>query len=334
MNIAIVRLSAIGDIVHTMIVLQFIKKHYPKAKIDWIVEESLAGVLQNNPNIDNIHKINLKSIKKSFLNLFVEIKKLKSIAKNNYDIVIDAQGLIKSAIVAKIIGGHIVGSQIVGFDKKSIREGLASCFYNKKINISYRENKIYRNCFLVSKALGFEINKKDILDKKPFLFFDKHLFPFLKKDKKNIVFVVGSSWKSKNYPWQKYAYIIDRLDTNSIIVWGNEEELKIANDIKDIVKNVIIAPKLSFDELKALLSQVDLVIGNDTGPTHMAWGLNRASIMLFGPTPIEQAYQTDINIVLKSPSIVDHYKLDKNDFSIQEIDEELVVQKAKEILAI
>ncbi|QOG11513.1 lipopolysaccharide heptosyltransferase I [Arcobacter sp. FWKO B] len=332
MKIAIVRLSAIGDIVHTMVVLQFIKAKFPNAIIDWIVEESLAGVLENNPHINAIHKINLKSIKKSFTNIFTELKKIKEISKNNYDLVIDAQGLIKSAIVAKVVGGHIVGSKIVGFDKDSIREGLASFFYDEKISISYTQNKIFRNCYLCSKALGFSISNDDILAKKPFLYSSDYSFDFLSTTRKNIVFVVGSSWDSKNYPWQKYINIIKELNENPIIVWGSESEKEIAYKIKDKVDDVIIAPKLSFDELKCLISKVELVIGNDTGPTHMAWGLNIPSIMLFGPTPIEQAYQTQINFVLKSPSIVNHYKLDKNDYSIEEIKEIEVVKIARKLL--
>ncbi len=332
MKIAIVRLSAIGDIVHTMAVLQFIKAKYPDASIDWVVEESLAGVLESNPHIDTIHKINLKSIKKSFSNLFVELRKLKEIAKNDYDIVIDAQGLIKSAIVSKIIGGHFVGSKVVGFDKDSIREGIASYFYDEKVAISYTQNKIFRNCFLVSKALGFGISHDDILAKKPFLYGGEHNFECISKIKKNIVFVVGSSWDSKNYPAQKYANIIKELSENAIIVWGNDSEKEIAHSIQKIVKDVVIAPKLSFDELKSLIKQSDLVIGNDTGPTHMAWGLNKPSLMLFGPTPIEQAYETTINHVLKSPSIVDHYKLDRYDYSIEKIKEVDVVRLAKKML--
>jgi heptosyltransferase-1 len=82
-----------------------------------------------------------------------------------------------------------------------------------------------------------------------------------------------------------------------------------------------------------LIAKVDLVIGNDTGPTHMAWGLNRPSITLFGPTPISRVYQTPINQVLKSPSIVNPFKLDKNDFSIKDIQVGQVLACARGLLA-
>ena len=99
-------------------------------------------------------------------------------------------------------------------------------------------------------------------------------------------------------------------------------------------KYIKVMPKLSFDELKYVIQQSSLLIGNDTGPTHMAWALNRPSITLFGPTPIERAFQTPINTVLKSSSKVDHFNLDKKDFSIKEIKVDDVVKMAKELIRI
>ena len=75
-----------------------------------------------------------------------------------------------------------------------------------------------------------------------------------------------------------------------------------------------------------------MLIGNDTGPTHMAWGLNIPSITIFGPTPINRVYQTPINRVIKSDSEVDHYNLDKNDFSICDIKSDDIIKMARELL--
>jgi heptosyltransferase-1 len=93
-------------------------------------------------------------------------------------------------------------------------------------------------------------------------------------------------------------------------------------------------PKLDLNSLKALIAKADLLIGNDTGPTHIAWGLNRPSITIFGPTPVSRVYQTDINKVVKSASIVNPYKLNKQDFSIKEIDEQEIITLAKALLEI
>jgi len=93
-----------------------------------------------------------------------------------------------------------------------------------------------------------------------------------------------------------------------------------------------VMPRLDLNSLKALISKADLLIGNDTGPTHMAWALNRPSITIFGPTPTRMAYQTDINKVVKSASIVNSYKLNRQDYSIKDIDENEIIALAKTLL--
>ena len=330
MRIAIIKLSAMGDIIHAMVALQYIKKYDKNIIIDWFVEKAFKAVLDNNPDIDNIIEINLKQIKKEKLSIFSEIKKIKSYKKNNYDLVIDSQGLIKSAFVAKLLAKNIAG-----FSKTSIREGLASYFYTKKVEIAYDENTIDRNTKVLSNPLGFEITSKDILDKKPFLFYkneDKIIYDYLDKDKKNIIFVISSTWESRNYPKEKFANLANKLKENILVVWANEEEKEKALWIEDNSSYVKVMPRINLNSLKALIGKSDLLIGNDTGPTHMAWALNIPSITIFGPTPINRVYITDINKVIKSSSKVNHYKLNKNDFSINEIKEEKILKIAKDIL--
>ena len=91
-------------------------------------------------------------------------------------------------------------------------------------------------------------------------------------------------------------------------------------------------PRLSLEDLKKIIQHAKLLIGNDTGPTHMAWGLNTPSITLFGPTPTSLVYQTQINKVLKSSSEVDQFNLDKNDFSISEIAVKDILVMSKKLL--
>ena len=329
-KLAIVKLSAMGDIIHAMVALQFIKKNNPNILIDWFVEESFSQVLDNNPHIDNIYKLNLKSIKKNKLEIFNQIKLIKSYSKNNYDLVIDAQGLIKSAIVSRLLS-----KDVAGFDKESIREKSASYFYNKKVSISYEKNTIDRNAKVISNPLGFDITSKMILEKDPFLFYkdeNKIIYDYLSNDKKNILFIIGASWKSKMYSKEKFAKIANNINENCLIVWGSEEEKKIAEYIERH-SYAQIMPKLDLNTLKALVSHSHLIIGNDTGPTHMAWALNVPSITIFGNTPgYRNTYETKINKILESNSKVNPHKLDKSDFSIKDVDEKYIVKVAKEIL--
>ncbi|MDN5130681.1 lipopolysaccharide heptosyltransferase I [Aliarcobacter butzleri] len=329
-RIAIIKLSAMGDIIHAMVALQYIKRQYPNLQIDWFVESAFSGVLENNPDINEIIKLDLKSIKKDKKEIINQIKLIKKYEKNSYDLVIDAQGLIKSAIVS-----FFLGKNRVGFSKNSTREKLASFFYTKKVDIAYDKNAIERNVKVLSQALNFEIAKDDILNKKPFLFYkneNKVIYEYLSKDKKNVLFVIGASWPSKMYSKEKFAKIINNLDENCLITWGNEAEKDIADFIANISKAKVL-PKLDLNSLKAIMSKVDLVIGNDTGPTHMAWALNIPSITLFGNTPgYRNTYITNTNKIIESKSIVNPFKLDRNDFSIKEIDENEIINTAKGLL--
>jgi len=331
-KIAIVKLSALGDIVHAMVALQFIKAHSPEIQIDWIVEERFAEVLKHNPDIDNVLTVNLKALKTNKAGVFAQLKKIRSYANNNYDLVIDAQGLIKSAVTAKL-----VGTRIAGFDADSIREKAASWFYDIKVACAYDANTIDRNALILSSPLGIDITTEQILNKKPFLFFNNEapqIYDYLLKDRINIVLVIGSTWDSRNYPAAKFVKIAEALQQNCLVVWGSEQEKATAEWMATQSDLIKVMPKLDLNSLKALIAKADLLIGNDTGPTHMAWGLNRPSITIFGPTPVSRVYQTDINKVVKSASIVNPYKLDKQDYSIKDIDEQEIIKQAKFLLSL
>jgi heptosyltransferase-1 len=221
--------------------------------------------------------------------------------------VIDAQGLIKSAVVARLLSKHCAG-----FDKHSIRESAAAWLYKTTVAYPYDANTIDRNVAVLTQPLGISVSQQQIIDKQPFLFYQPAgaaIDDYLIAGQQQVLLVIGSTWPSRNYSKQQDGeWIAER-------------------------SNAKLLPRLNLNDLKALIAKVDLVIGNDTGPTHMAWGLNRPSITLFGPTPISRVYQTPINLVLKSPSIVNPFKLDKNDFSIKDIEAGQVLACARGLLA-
>lgn len=324
-KIAIVRLSALGDIINSAVVLQFIKKNYPDAVIDWISEDLFSTLLQTNTDIHKVHSVHLKQLKKnkSFSLLKQTVSYLSHL--DEYDIIIDMQGLLKSAIVARIIGKNTHG-----FDKSSTRESLASLFYKTHSHIPYEENVIKRNCFVVADALGFEITDTMLLNKAP-VFTSNKTFT-LSHNKKNIAFVIGASWPSKIYPKEAVAKVCDTLQEECHIIWGSAEERVNAEWICANSDYATLAPKLTLDALVSFISSMDLIIGNDTGPTHLAWAQNIPSITLLGPTTTRMIYETPKNIAIKSPSAVNILKIDKNDFSIKEIPHQTVTQKAKELL--
>lgn len=330
MKIAIVKLSALGDIVHALVALQFIKAARPDVEIDWLVEQRFAGLLADNPDINRILPVDLKALKTDKTAIFREIGRIKRYAANGYDLVIDAQGLIKSALVARLLSGRCAG-----FDRNSIREKAAAWFYRQTVACPYDANTIDRNVAVLTEPLGIRVGREQILNKQPFLFYqppEQPLADYFPAGRKQVLLVIGSTWPSRNYPKEKYLQVVRSLNANCLISWGSEPEREAGEWIaqRSLAR---VLPRLSLNDLKAVIAGCDLVIGNDTGPTHMAWGLNRPSITLFGPTPVSRVYQTDINKVLKSPSTVDPFKLDKNDFSIAEIDANAIIVLAESLLS-
>jgi heptosyltransferase-1 len=332
MRIAIVKLSALGDIVHAMVVLQFIKSFDKEFSIDWMVDKAYKELLDQCPDINQVHIIKLKECKKkkSLGLLLNEFKKLRKLGP--YDIVIDMQGLIKSAIVSKLIPSH----KTVGFDKDSIRERLASVFYSDKLNYDYSNNVIERNVALIEFALNMSISKLQIQQKAPFLFpRSLKLVNNLSTFKKNIILIPGASHISKCYPPSKFGELTTLFDANFLVIWGNKEEQTMANKIKELSNKVNVCNQLQLEDLMLLISKVDLVIGSDTGPTHMAWAMNIPSITLFGPTPgYRNTFETTINRIIESDSKVDPCNIDKKDNSIKKIEVQKILKMSKELLEI
>jgi heptosyltransferase I len=330
MKIAIVKLSALGDIVHAMIVLQYIKKYNPAIEIDWIVEERYKELLSTNPDINKVLTINIKKAKqkKSFLSLIRELIRVSSFGP--YDYVIDMQGLIKSSIISRLIPSKLT----LGFDRSSIREGFASIFYSKTFNFSYDKNVIQRNFEFIKFALDLPFKFEQAVNKLPFLYSgNEYSITGFSNIKKNIIIIPGASSNAKRYPVESFAKLLNLLDANYFVVWGNDEERLLAKKIKNLAPHVNICEKLSLDGLIFLVSKSNLIIGPDTGPTHMGWALNIPSITLFGSTPgYRNTLVTASNKIIESKSNVNPYKINKNDYSVKDISVDEILKLANSLL--
>ena len=241
MKIAIVKLSALGDIVHAMVVLQFIKNFNPQIEIDWVVEKRFKGILEYNPDVKDIYVINLNNAKKK-KSIYLLLKELKELRKlKQYDLVIDMQGLVKSAIISKLISSK----STIGYDKSSLREGLSSIFYTNKFKIDYGLNVISRNARLVSSAINFKIENSELKNKKPFLYSKKkHIELNLDSNRKNILIVAGASNSSKCYSVKNFSELTTLIDANFLISWGTQREKIIAEEIKIISPDVKICHEI------------------------------------------------------------------------------------------
>lgn len=335
MKIAIVKLSALGDIIHASIVLQFIKKHRPKAKIDWLVDARFAKLLEDEPLINEVFALPIKDKEyKKTLGMILEAR------QNAYDLVIDLQGLIKSAVISRMLGKNVFG-----FDKGCVREGLATLFYRFKLSIAYDENIIVRNLALAAFGINESFDESDIISKIDCFTTDSAGIDEL-KDSLDIqdgciLIHVGSSVANKIYPVQRMAFLAENLlkkyPYKILLCWGSKSEFDFAKQLINSAKleyeNIALAPKLGLSELKNLTKCARLVIGNDSGPTHLAFALNIPSICIFGATPsYRNAYVTKINKVIDTGKKISAFKLDKNDFCIREIDEDDIFALACKLL--
>ena len=316
LKIAIVKLSALGDIVHAAIVLQFIKKHYQNAHITWLVDARFASLLKDHPLIDELVVLPLKqSFKKSY-------KILKTLGK--FDKVIDLQGLFKSAVVAKIIG-----KQTYGFSRESVKEKIAARLYRHKFKIDYNENIIIRNLSLVAFALNFSFEASEILEKVPC--FEASEIYKNESGKKRVLIAAFASEESKIY--NKFKDVIRLLDGYEICLCYGSESEKVRAEAIISGTSAKLLEKLSIKEMISFITSCDLVIGNDSGLTHLAWAMNRPSITLFGNRPSHRnAYITDKNLVIDMGKQIDARSIDKNDFCIREIFPETVANFAKRLL--
>ncbi|WP_033744759.1 lipopolysaccharide heptosyltransferase I [Helicobacter pylori] len=320
MKIAIVRLSALGDIIVSAVFLAMIKERFIHAQIEWFVDERFSAILEYSPYIDKLHPIALKSALKSFNPLKI-FKLFKSLRAYEYDIIIDMQGLIKSALITQCLKAP----KKVGFDYASAREGLSALFYSQKVSIAYEEPILKRNFTLISQALNLpkkEISQSLTSRSKVFSYQDSLQINALNlnENKPKILFVLETSKINKTYPIERFKELALMLESVQICLLWHADEKKAAA-LYDALKNqcdILLLPKLTLNEVKALLFRMDLIIGGDTGITHLAWALQKPSITLYGNTPMERfKLESPINVSLTSNANANYHK---KDFSIQNIE--------------
>ncbi|GAA7237949.1 lipopolysaccharide heptosyltransferase I [Helicobacter pylori] len=332
MKIAIVRLSALGDIIVSAVFLAAIKERFTNAQIEWFVDERFGAILEHSPYIDKLHPIALKSALTTFNPLKI-FKLFKSLRAYEYDIVIDMQGLIKSALITQMLKAP----KKVGFDYASAREGLSAFFYSQKVSIAYNEPVLKRNFTLLFHALN--LPKKEISESlssrsKVFSYQDSPKIDALNlnKNKLKILFVLETSKINKTYPIERFKELALALENFQIcLLWhANEDKATALYHTLKKQCDVLLLPKLTLNEVKALLFKMDLIIGGDTGITHLAWALQKPSITLYGNTPMERfKLESPINVSLTGNSNANYHK---KDFSIQNIEPKKIKECVLNIL--
>jgi heptosyltransferase-1 len=280
-NIAIIRLSSLGDIVHTVPAFQLLRRHFPEAKITWIAEAPGAALLENFRGIDAIAVFNLKSrqgllAKISFLAGFVRRR------RRHFDLVIDFQGLIKSALLAFLLGG-----KRLGFCSRNAREPLAAFFYSSRAALFPEERHvIFKNIHLLS-ALG--IQEATVSYPLKELSPSPRLQQFLSEldwpAQRYLVLNVGGGWPTKVLSAAQWLEIIDGLKTGRrlVLLWGDEKEKELAATLAR-QSGAALAFFMDFSDLICFIGRARLVISGDTLALHVADMTRTPAVGVFGPS--------------------------------------------------
>lgn len=337
MKIAIVRLSSLGDVISTAVFLKLIKeefiKKYGMLEITFIVDSSFRQILQDSPYIDTICDIPLRESKKNKKKILEIFSALHSLER--FDMVIDFQGLLKSALIGKMLKSN----EFVGYSKNGAREKAASLFYTQKVDVPYKEHILKRQYEVLKAILGLEdsfklemlSNRDDILC--PSNRAKEKIDTFIESAKTRILFILEASKPEKEYPLDLFYEVAMGLkmcvnDIKIYLIWDKKErEIKNLGQ-KDEVFCVL--EKLNLDEIKALLSKMNLVVGGDTGITHLSWALNVPAITLYGNTPLKRFVLGGDNFIS-----ISHLDIDdtiKGDFSIQKIEPARIIESALKLL--
>ncbi len=327
-----------GDIIVSASFVSCVKEIFPQARIDWYVDARFCAILEHSDVIDCLYVLPLKHYMKS-LNFKALFKELGSLRTHVYDYVIDMQGLIKSAWIGKLFQTR----ELIGFDFFSAKESLASFAYSKKVRIAYEDSILRRNSKLLFEALPMQMSFEDFFDfalqkrKKIFGYEAIHKEKILKEffpNKKHLLFILESSLLSKTYCAKHFIELGAMLQDQGVaILLLYYEDFAKAKEIYDALREDIaikILPKMDLNCIKALVDLVDLVIGGDTGITHLAWAMQTPSITLYGNTPLKRFQLIGEKNFALSKNAQASYK--KNDFSINQILPQEILPYIKEVL--
>ena len=291
MNILIVKLSAIGDVVHTLPSLAALKGHFPDAHITWVIEEAAADLIKNHPYLDRVivsHRkqwiTNLKNIKK-IGSALKEIRQfIAALRERRYDMVIDFHGLFKSAMIVGISGAK----RKIGYN--SLQE-LSGLFLNEKIYEDTEKHAVDRYLNL-PRYLGADVESPEFLI--PLREENRRRVDTLLKAHKideGKPFVAVNPvafWKTKLWEEKKFAELCDRiageLKTNVVFTGGKNDDVVERIQYMMNFYSANLTGKTSLRDLAYLYELASVVVTTDSGPMHIAAAVGTPTVALFGPT--------------------------------------------------
>jgi len=298
----LVKLSSLGDVLHNLPIVWDLRARFPDAQIDWVVEEGYVNLLEpllSTPSfggIDRIIPFGLRSWKRSLLSpktwqAFSVFK--KDLQAQTYDIVIETQGLLKSAIVCAlarkspnaIVAGLANATEFSGY------EPLARMFYNQSVQVSPQCHAVDRSRWVMSSAIDIPLVSREI---------NPQFYPqsFVEKIPNSTIFGLhrpyilcfhSTARTAKRWPEENWVALSKALAAEGyqmVFPWGNPEERSISEALAMQVSHSLVPPAFSIDEAFSLIKDATLTIGIDTGLTHLAAVLNRPTVEIYCDSPL------------------------------------------------
>ncbi len=280
-RILLVKTSSLGDVIHNLPVVTDILQQHPDAHIDWLVEEAFADIPRLHPAVKQVFTVAVRRWRKQLFSkkTWCEIASFKKkLSQQPYDLIIDTQGLIKSAVMSSFAQGtkH-------GMDASSARETLASFFYDKKYAVAREQHAVIRNRQLAAQACGYPLvddapnygisARSNVLD-----FVLPQAFA---------MGLHGTSKESKLWPTSHWVMLARQLSSQNLCLvmpWATEAEHQRAITIASAADNVVVLPKLSIWELASIIEKAQVAVGVDTGLSHLSAALNRPTVAIYTDT--------------------------------------------------
>lgn len=283
MRILLIKMSSMGDVFHVFPALSDALKAKPNLEIDWIVEKDFAEIPQWHPAVKKVWVIELRKWCKNPFKFRQQIKQFfLAINQQDYDLVIDAQGLLKSAWVSFKIKSAL---KKVGFDWTSVREPLASLFYQAKIKVAKQQHAITRLRELFAKSLGYEWQENSIIN---YGLSTESWQPLAEINKPYCVFLHGTTWETKLWPEEYWVELASKLEYKNITIvlpWGNEAEKQRSERLNaKIHQGWVPQTRLSLNKMAICLKHADFVVSVDTGLSHVSAALEVPMVVLYRVT--------------------------------------------------
>ena len=304
-----------GDVFHTFPALSDAQAVLPDLTIDWVVEKGFAEIPSWHPVVDKVYPIELRKWRKTLWSkqTRLEIKAFfETVNQTQYDLVLDAQGLLKSLWVARK-----VGVPISGYDWSSVREPLASLFYQHRYPVAKDQHAILRLRQLFAQALGYELseNQPIVYGLDTSIWSKPEILNDTLGDAAYVVFLHGTTWDTKYWPeayWIELLAKVNGAGLKVVLPWGNQEEYQRALRIAQTAEKGsawVPEKELSLNTVAQILNSAKSVVSVDTGLSHVAAALEVPMVVLYRVTDPKLVGADGAKVTcLQSPCAPDYIK--------------------------